>query len=169
MSRIAKFVCVEFRVFEMKLLGRALDGMEGGPVFVRMDKLESDKSNIRSLGNIIIVFQDGVQSTLNCSRLTDVPSRFGIARVPSPGNLGLIWNLKFGKIRVHGSNPCACGLALKALFNRWLQVANRNSSTVTCLNGFAAEDAWNGRLALDDYGVAIAAVLKKQSRYQHSF
>ena len=38
----------------MKLLGRALDGMEGGPVFVRMDKLESDKSNIRSLGNIIV-------------------------------------------------------------------------------------------------------------------
>ena len=67
MSRIAKFVCVEFGVFEMKLLiGRALDGMEGGPVFVRMDKLESDKSNIRSLGNII-VFKDGVQSTLNCS------------------------------------------------------------------------------------------------------
>jgi len=52
---------VEFGVFEMKLLGRALDGMEGGPVFVRMDKLESDKSNIRSLGNII-VFKDGVQS-----------------------------------------------------------------------------------------------------------
>ena len=98
MSRIAKFLCVEFGVFEMKLLvGRALDGMEGGPVFVRMGKLESDKSNIRSLGNII-VFKDGVQFTFNCSRLTGVPSRFGIARVPSPGNLGLIWNLKFGKI-----------------------------------------------------------------------
>ena len=102
MSRIAKFVCVEFGVFEMKLLGGcALDGMEGGPVFVRMDKLESDKSNIRSLGNIT-VFKDGVQFTFNCSRLTGVPSRFGIARVLSPGNLGLIWNLKFGKIRVHG-------------------------------------------------------------------
>ena len=75
MSRIAKFVCVEFGVFEMKLLGRAFDGMEGGPAFFRMDKLESDKSNIRSLGNII-VFKDGVQFTLNCSRLTNVPSRF---------------------------------------------------------------------------------------------
>ena len=142
--------------------------------FVKMDKLESYESSIRNLG-IIIVFKDGVLFTFNYSmmhhRLTSVPSWFRIARVPSPGNLGLIWNLKFGKIRVHGStNPCACRLALKALFNRWLQVANRNSSAVTCLNGFAAEDAWNGRLALDEYGVAIAAGLKKQSRnQQHSF